>query len=51
MKRKHVSILATPWHCDTCNNFAKGRYLYSKEEAQLKLDEKKKEYWLLEYSG
>lgn len=52
MNRALVSILNTPWHCDKCNNFGKGRLVYSKEDIQDKLNKEFNfEYELLEYSG
>ena len=51
MERAHQSILATPWHCDNCDNFAKGRLVYTQEEAQKELNNIKNEYSILEYNG
>lgn len=51
MERGHKSIMATPWHCDNCDNFAKGRLVYTQEEAQEELNNFKNEYTILEYKG
>lgn len=51
MYRAHKSIMTTPWHCDNCNNYAEGRLIYTKDEAQAELNQSKHEYELLEYGG
>lgn len=52
MQRALPSILLTPWHCDNCNNYAKGRIIYKQEDVQKELDDKfNYQYELLEYSG
>lgn len=52
MERSSKSILKTPWHCDKCNNYAKGRIIYAKEDVQNELNLKfNNQYELLEYTG
>lgn len=52
MLRHYKSILKTPWHCDICDNYGKGRIVYKKEEVQKELDTRfNGQYELLEYSG
>ena len=52
MKRSLNSILCTPWHCDNCNNYAKGKSPYSKDYIQKQLNIKfNNQYELLKYNG
>lgn len=52
MQRSVISILNTPWHCDNCNNYNKGKIVYSKEDVQEELNKNfNNEYTLLDYQG
>lgn len=52
MERSHISILNTPWHCDNCQNYNKGKIVYDKEDVKEELNKKFNfEYDLLEYYG
>lgn len=52
MARTHNAILKTPWHCDSCDSYAKGRIIYTKEDVQKKLDETfNGQYELLKFEG
>ena len=52
MHRHSKSILKTPWHCDVCNNYAKGRSPYKQKDIQERLNNQfNNQYELLEYQG
>ena len=52
MNRNVISIFNTPYHCDNCNFYRKGKSHYSLEEIQMKLDDNfNQEYVLLNYEG